>query len=90
MGNTPKDFIADNEEYVKLRDGSTDDTTPRETPAGQAPGKRGYARPDLDTWTTRELEQHAAELGIDGAEHSSREALIEALESRWPPKHRAG
>ncbi len=44
MGNkTAGDFIHTNSEYAKLKKGGNGrDSTPRETPSGQGPGRSGF------------------------------------------------
>ena len=68
-----------NAEFEKLKSNRVDDETPRETPQRQAPGARGWRRPDLERWTTEELRSAAATLEIDGADALDREQLIERL-----------
>jgi hypothetical protein len=72
-------LIQSNKEYVKLRDSSTQDQPPRETPSQHAPGNSGHDLPNLERWTTVELRSHALRRRVPGAKDMSRRALIEAL-----------
>jgi len=74
-----EDLIKTNEEYTKLKSERSDDRSPRETPAQQAPGHRGLARPALETWTEEELRTTARSLGVTDAERLSRESLVDAI-----------
>lgn len=80
---TANDLIHTNQEFEKLKKGSTDrDETPRETPGGQGPGRRGYDKAIFESWTYEELVEHAERLGVTTDTQISREALVELLESR--------
>ncbi|MGQ7844159.1 hypothetical protein ACUNV4_06770 [Granulosicoccus sp. 3-233] len=77
------DLVHTNNEYQKLKGSRLDsDKTPRETPAGQGAGRRGYSKQLFDEWTREELVTHARTLGLQADESSSREDLIEQIESR--------
>ena len=80
---TAQDLIHTNAEYEKLKKGGTDrDRTPRETPAGQGPGRSGYDKQIYAQWTREELREQAGRLGLEPPEDATHEALVELLESR--------
>lgn len=89
-GKTANDFIHTNAEYEKLKKkGVGGDGTPRETPAGQAPGRRGFDKQLFADWTFEELIAYAHGLGIDHgfndnavSSESKRKDLIDAIEAR--------
>lgn len=88
VNKTANDLIHTNAEYEKLKGNSTGgDSTPRETPSGQGPGRSGFDKQLFDEWTTEELASYAEKLGIDvssddSSDSSKRDRLIEMIESR--------
>lgn len=77
-----QDFIKSNNQQTKQQQGKnfTSEFTAREQPSTQAPGKGGYAKPELESWTDEELQSHADSLNIQ-VSGNDREALIEAIVS---------
>ena len=75
-----QDFIKSNQQQVKQQQGKnfTSEFTAREQPSTQAPGRGGYSKPELQSWTNEELQAHVKSLNIDLSE-SNREALIDAI-----------
>lgn len=88
VNKTANDLIHTNAEYEKLKNDDTGgDSTPRETPAGQGPGRSGFDKQLFDEWTTDELVSYAEKLGIEvssenSSDSSERDRLIEMIESR--------
>lgn len=77
------DLIHTNSEYEKLKSANADSgRSPRETPAQQGPGGRGYDKAQFDQWTREELQTHLSQLGIETADDADREQMIAAIEAR--------
>lgn len=87
--DTAQDFVHTNAEYEKLKGARGDDGTPRETPAGQGPGRRGYDKQFYAEWTREELLEQARRLGVEVDEGIERERLVELLEARDATSARA-
>jgi Rho termination factor, N-terminal domain len=80
----PKDkrpSIKDEERYEAMREeGMSKEKAARiaNTPAEEA-GKRGGEAPAYEEWTVEELEDRAAEIGIEGRSDMDKSELIDAL-----------
>lgn len=79
---TADPFIKTNEELTKLKGSDPDSSTPREQPKQQKAGGLGHQLPQLERWTTEELQQHAESIGIQGPDQMSREQLISKINER--------
>jgi len=87
---TANDLIHTNAEYEKLKGEGPDDGTPRETPQGQGPGRRGYDKQIFAEWTTEELETHAARMNLAVPQGADREQIIALLDAHDATLSRAG
>lgn len=75
------DLMKTSEEYTKLKSTVSPDSTPRENPDHQSPGRGGLDRPTLESWTVEELRRAAETLGLSEADGTDRARLIQALEN---------
>ncbi|MAR91772.1 MAG: hypothetical protein CML06_12950 [Pseudomonadales bacterium] len=75
-------FYQSREEFDKLRKSKNYDQRqePRETPAQQGPGGRGYQKPAFANWTREELLQHARTLEAPVNSKMSRDQIERILE----------
>ncbi|GAA3969105.1 hypothetical protein [Allohahella marinimesophila] len=78
-----QDFIKSGDQQTKLEKGKNfnSEFTAREQPSTQAPGRGGYSKPELQSWTDEELKAHVKSLNIQLANNDDREALIDAIVS---------
>jgi hypothetical protein len=73
--------VKDPEQYERLREqGESKEKAARiaNTPRKQA-GKRGGQSGSYEDWNKEDLEQRAAEIGIEGRSNMSKDELIDAL-----------
>jgi Rho termination factor-like protein len=73
--------VKDSERYEALRDeGASKEKAARiaNTPREQA-GKRGGEAGSYEDWTADELQERAAEIGIEGRSEMDKQELIDAL-----------
>jgi hypothetical protein len=75
--------IKDDEQYERLREqGESKEKAARiaNTPRSTA-GKRGGTSQQYEDWSKDELEERAAEIGIEGRSNMNKDELIDALRS---------
>lgn len=73
--------VKDDERYEELRkQGMSKEKAARiaNTPAEEA-GKKGGEAPPYEEWTVEDLQDRAAEIGIEGRSDMDKQELIEAL-----------
>lgn len=78
--------IKDDETYQELRDkGASKEKAARianaKANSSQSPSKKGGENPPYEDWTKDELEDRAAEIGIEGRSKMDKDELIRALRS---------
>lgn len=76
--------IKDDEQYEALREqGHSKEAAARiaNTPRDEA-ASRGGKQPPYEDWTSDELQERAAELGVEGRSTMSKDEIIEALRNR--------
>lgn len=80
-GKDPGPSIKDNEQYEALRDqGASKEKAARIANSDRhQTGKKGGEAGSYDDWTKDDLEQRAAEIGIEGRSSMSKGELIDAL-----------
>ena len=72
--------VKDDERYEALRrEGASKDKAARIANAGDSAGERGGRAENYEDRTKDELEQRAAEIGIEGRSDMSKDELINAL-----------
>ena len=78
---SPGPSVKDPEQYEALRDqGASKEKAARIANTGRkSAAKKGGQSGAYEDWTKDDLEQRAAEIGIDGRSHMSKDELIDAL-----------
>ena len=72
--------VKDDERYEALRrEGASKEKAARIANAGDSAGERGGRAENYEDRTKEELEQRAAEIGIEGRSDMSKDELIDAL-----------
>ena len=84
MADSQKDHgpsVKDDEQYESLRDeGMSKEKAARIANTGRSTaGKRGGESPSYEDWTVDDLQDRAAEIGIEGRSEMDKDELIDAL-----------
>ena len=77
----PGPSVKDDEQYEALRrQGASKEKAARIANTDRSTaGQRGGSSPSYEEWTKDELEQRAAEIGIDGRSNMDKDELVDAL-----------
>ena len=80
-GKDPGPSVKDKEQYEALRDqGASKEKAARIANSDRhQTGKKGGESGSYEDWNKDDLEQRAAEIGIDGRSHMRKDELIDAL-----------
>ncbi len=86
QGGDDRPSVKDDETYERLREqGESKEKAARianaQASSSRAPGKKGGKHPPYEDWTVDELQDKAADIGIEGRSDMNKDDLIKALRS---------